>query len=229
MHFVTLAWNRRKSLWSALHQIEYLPLLSILTGAVAGAAFLVGYALFENKSLAVLFALLASIITTKATNENSLNRYFDRFVGGTSGTIALIISLLIRYQSLLLVPARLVPSVFIAGLAFSRYAADSFVFTHSKISQQGREVIKTPPKQPMDTRGFVIMTFLGMAPLLAIGSLLLLLLIPVLWLFRNIFSMWFIRKLGGFTADSLGATSLLIETLFYLLVVIACLYPLRIG
>lgn len=229
MQFVSLAWGHRKALWNTLHQTEYLPLRSILTGAIAGAAFLTSFALFENKGLAVLFGLLASIIATKAVNENGLNRYFEMFVGGASGTIALVISLLVKYQSLYLVPVRLVPSVFIASLAFSRYAADSFTFTHSRISRRGGEVVRTHPQVPMDTRGFIIMTFLGMVPLLALGSLLLLLLIPLLWLFRNIFGMWFIRKLGGFTNESLGATNQMVETLFYLLVVIACLYPLRIG
>jgi adenosylcobinamide-GDP ribazoletransferase len=229
MQFVSLAWGRRKDFWLNLHQTEYLPLLSILTGAIAGGTFLSSYALFENKNLAILFGILASIIATKAANENSLSRYFEMFVGGTSGTIALVISLLIKYQGLLLIPVRLVPSVFIAGLAFSKYASSSFVFTHSRISQHGREVVKTRPQQPMNTRGFIIMTFLGMVPLLAIGSLLLLLLIPLLWFFRNIFGMWFIRKLGGFTDDCLGATGQMIEVFFYMLVVIACLYPLRIG
>lgn len=227
--YLSLAWRSKKRFWQVVQDVHFLPLTGILTGGVGGAAFMASYALTHGKALSVVIALLAITIATRGIYEANLIRFFELFVSGPTGVVALVFALLVKYQALMLVPARLVPSVMISAIAFSRYAAGSFVFTHSRIIRQGHHTAKLPPRPTLDTRRYLMMTFLGMIPLLATGSLLLLLFVPLLWLLRNIFGMWFIRRQGGYTADSLGATQQIVETAFYVLVVIACLHPLIIG
>jgi adenosylcobinamide-GDP ribazoletransferase len=226
---LSAAWRNKSRVWSEIQQPAYLPLKGILVGALAGAVFMAADNLLKDKALAVLLSLTAGIISTKAAGERGWAHFFESFAGSATGLLSSMVSLLIRYHSLLLLPARLIPSVLIAGHAFSRYASGSFLFTHSRLTWDGHGYQRTPQQQPLDVRNFIVLTFLGMAPLLIIGNLTLLLLIPLLWLSRNIFSMWFIRKLGGYTQDCLGATQVFTETLFYLLAAFACLHPIIVG
>lgn len=226
---MSAAWRKRGRLRQALQQPHYLPVRGILAGALTGATFLTANKLFKDDSLALLLSMVAGLASTKAMYERELTLFFESFAGRGVGILAVLVSLAMRYQALLLIPVRLVPSVFIAGQAFSRYSSGSFLFTHSQIVQRGNSFVQCPPSALLDTKKFIIMTALGMTPLLLIGSLSLLLFIPLLWLARNTFSLWFLRRLGGHTNDCLGATQQIVEVLFYLLVVIACLYPLSPG
>lgn len=232
---------------SSLEQsAKYLPLAGIVVGAFGGGVFLAANALFESHALAVLLSMLATIAFTGAIHEDGLADFFDAFAGGwwskerileimkdsrlgTFGTLAVVISFLIKFQALVLLPGYMLPSILIAAHAFSRYAAASFIFTHTYVRQNDQSYFKPMIKQQMTTQDFIVMTAIGMLPLALVNSLLFLLLIPLLWLTRNLFGAWFIRKIGGYTGDCLGATQQIIEITFYLAVIVAYLHPLHVG
>ena len=232
---------------SSLEQsAKYLPLAGIVVGAFGGAVFLGANELFESKSLAVLLSMLATIAFTGAIHEDGLADFFDAFAGGwwskdrileimkdsrlgTFGALAAIISFLVKFQALILLPDNMIPSILIAAHAFSRYAGASFIFTHSYVRKNDDSYFKPMIKQQMTTKDFIVMTVIGMLPLALVNSLLFLLLIPILWLIRNLFGAWFIRKIGGYTGDCLGATQQIIEIACYLVIIVAYLHPLHIG
>jgi adenosylcobinamide-GDP ribazoletransferase len=230
---------------SAAESVRYIPLVGVGIGAIAGSVFLGAYELFDSKPLAIALSIAASFITTGAFHEAGMAGFFDAFAGkrtkrhifeimrdsriGTFGSLALISVLFVKFQALLLVPSHLIPSVLIAAHAFSRFAAGSFMFTHALIEKNEAGSISPTFEASASSRDFIIMSFLGMTPLLLVGNLLFLLLIPILWLVRNLFGAWFIRKLGGYTGNCLGATQQTIEVLCYLLVVIGLVHPFSIG
>lgn len=213
--------------------VRLLPIFGILVGGVASAIFVGADFLFDSKALAVLLSMVATILITGALHEDGLGDFFDGFGGGwwskervleimkdsrlgTFGAIALIIALLAKYQALVAIPSALIPASLVAGHAFSRFAAASFFFTnhYARTNDQGHT--KPMPKAQMKFWDFCILAAFGIIPLLLFGNLLYLLLVPILWLVRHLFGRWFVRKLGGYTGDCLGATQQTIEICFYL-------------
>lgn len=177
--------------------MPYLPLVGIIVGAIAGLIFMASDVLFDSKSLAVILSITVSMLVTGAFME--------------TGSIALVMGVLIKYQSLLLIPSRSLPLVLIAAHAFSRYAAGSLSLPHRRPHRKG--VIK-----PTDC---IIMAALGMLPLLLVGNMLFLLLVPLLWIVRTLFGVWLGHKDGGYTNNRLLTTQHAVEACFYLLVIVA--------
>jgi adenosylcobinamide-GDP ribazoletransferase len=175
----------------------YLPLVGIIVGGIAGLVFAGTDALFDSKGLAVIVSIAASMAITGAFLE--------------TGSIATMVGVLIKYQSLLLIPSRSIPFVLIAAHAFSRFAAGSLTLAYPKTHSGG--VMSTP--------NFLIMASLGMLPLLLVGSLLFLLFVPLLWIVRSLFGVWLGRKDGGYTNERLVSTQHAVEVCFYLLVIVA--------
>jgi adenosylcobinamide-GDP ribazoletransferase len=177
----------------------FLPLIGIIVGGVGGVAFLAAEALFASKALAVVISLTASMLVTGAFLE--------------TGSIALVMGVLLRYQSLLLIPSRSIPFVLIAAHAFSRFAAGSLVISND-----------SEKRSALSTRDLILMVTIGMLPLLLVGNLLFLLLVPLLWVVRTLFGVWLCRSDGDYTSARHLTTQHAVEICFYLLVVLAFTY-----
>jgi adenosylcobinamide-GDP ribazoletransferase len=178
-------------------RMPYLPLVGIIVGAIAGLTFIAAEAVFDSKQLAVILSIALSMFVTGAFME--------------TGSVALVMGVLIKYQSLLLIPSRSLPLVLIAAHAFSRYAAGSLTLPHQRPHRKG---VITP-------RNCILMASLGMVPLILVGSFLFLLLVPLLWAIRTLLGVWLARKAGGYTTPRLLTTQHIIEACFYLLVIVA--------
>jgi len=217
--------------------VRLLPLFGILVGAVGGLVFIGAEFLFDSKSLAILLSMAATILITGAIHEDGLGDFFDGFGGGwwskkkileimkdsrtgTFGILALIIALLVKYQALLVIPGALIPASLIAAHACSRFAAGSFFFTNQYVRANDESYFKPMAKGKMRFKDFCILAGFGIAPTLLLGSLWYFLLVPALWGVRQLFGRWFVRKLGGYTGDCLGATQQVVELSFYLGVII---------
>lgn len=191
--------NRHTRGHSLEESIRYLPLVGIFVGAICGAVFLGAHELFENKALAVLLSMAAGVLVTHAS-------------AGTLNTLTILVALLIQFHSLLLVPDDLVPSILIAAQAFTRLATGTFLL-----------------RPPMATQDLVIMSIVGVIPLILVDSLSFLLLVPLLWLMRSMFGLWLGRRQGDHTSESLISVQRLVEAAFYLLVVLAYAHPISID
>lgn len=217
--------------------VRLLPLFGILVGAVAGLVFIGADFLLDNKALAVLLSMAATILITGAIHEDGLGDFFDGFGGGwwskkkileimkdsrtgTFGILALVIALLVKYQALLAIPVALIPASLIAAHAYSRFAAGSFFFTNQYVRANDQSYFKPMAKGRMQLKDFCILAGFGIVPTLLLGSPWYLLLVPALWVVRQLFGRWFVRKLGGYTGDCLGATQQVVELSFYLGVII---------
>src|SRR5688500_3950008 len=96
-----------------MKRMSLLPLVGIIIGSIGGLAFLAAEALFDNKALAIVATLTIVMLITGAFLQK--------------GNIAQVMGVLLKYQSLLLIPNRSIPFVLIAAHAFSRFAAGSIV------------------------------------------------------------------------------------------------------
>lgn len=208
----------------AKHSLEaaarYAPVIGICIGALAGAAFIALYELTDSKTLGIVTAMAAAAASARIMQEDTILP--------TLGVFALVIVVLTKFHALVSVPVAYIPSVMIAAHAFSRFAAGSFIYTHDYAQPHAGSGPKHVQNR-MRTRHFVIMTFLGMVPLLLVGNLLFLLLVPILWAVRNLYGAWFIRKAGGYTHQTLGTTQQLIEAGFYVLVIISYKFAFTVG
>lgn len=227
---------------SLQNSARYAPLVGIIIGAVSAAIFLLINNLLHSKGLAILFSLLASILFTGAIHEDGAAHFFEAFSGrkrpkkeilstlkspgiATIGGLALLFGVLLKLQILLQVPSRLVPFALIAAHAFARFAALSFIYTDRRVEPDGGEDSGQPRLQPV---AFLTMAAFGMLPLLLLNNLLLLLLVPILWLTRAFMGMWFVDRIGGWTADALSAVLQVIEIATYLLIAAAATYAFSI-
>ena len=223
------------------HSLEssarYFTLVGVMVGLVSGLVFLAALELFASKPLAILLSMAASIVMTGAFHEDGTADFFDAFGGGwwsrerileimkdsrigTFGSVALILMLLIKFQSLLLIPNGMMLIALVGGHALSRLAAGSFLFTHRYVRENDKSYFKPMLKDKGKLSDFVLMAGIGVVPLFFMGSLWYLLVVPILALVTWSFGKYFTSKIGGYTGDCLGATQQIVEVCFYLSLVL---------
>lgn len=224
---------------SLAQSARYAPIIGIGIGIVAALVFLGSHALFHHKGIAILLGLLTSTLLTAGMHEDGMAHFFDAFTGrsrskkdiltqlkqqgiGAMGCLAIVFVLLLSYQALSTLSIYLIAVAFIASHAFARFAALSFVFTNKQAD--------APPSaaQNATPATFLVMAAFGMLPLLLTGSFLFLLLVPLLWIIRALFGLWFDTTVGGWTADGLSAVLMVTLVITFLLLAIAHQYTFSI-
>jgi adenosylcobinamide-GDP ribazoletransferase len=212
--------------------VRYFPLVGIIVGSVAAATFWLADTILPQ-SLAVLLSMSATLLLTGAFHEDGLADAVDGLGGGWSpeqiltimkdsrvgsyGVVALVMVLLLKFQTLAALDAGLIPAVLVAGHALSRFAAVLLIAVQEYVRETGKAkplAQKITPKECLLAAGF------GLAPLVLLPAKTIVALsgVMLIWL-------WFSRKLrqqlGGYTGDCLGAMQQLCEAGFYL-GVLAC-------
>ena len=221
---------------------RYFPLIGWIVG---GISFMV-FALMQpilGIELAVLFSLLAGIVTTGGFHEDGLADAADGFGGGwtkekilaimkdsrvgTYGVIALILLLLIKYTALVQLlrfePNPLLPIglIFISYHAIARLTAINIVFTSTYSRDDATSKVKPIAKTHGPKEIFGAYLF-GVLPIVILSLFIwstLLTVIPLTLLFLYS-KRYFERKIGGYTGDCLGAVEQVAECI-YLLAIIA--------
>jgi adenosylcobinamide-GDP ribazoletransferase len=208
---------------------RYFSLVGVFVGGVGALAFWAA-SLILPAPLPALLSIVATLLLTGAFHEDGLADTFDGLGGGatreraleimkdsrlgTFGMVALVLALLIKIAALNAFPIAFVCFVLIAGHAFSRACAVSLLFVSNYVGSAEQSRAR-PVAQQMSGGELVVAAVIGTAPLFwcgihavagAAGALLVLF----------VLARWFIRRLGGFTGDTLGATQQLTEIAFYL-------------
>ena len=208
---------------------RYFSLVGVLVGGVGALAYWAASQVLPAPLPAIL-STAATILLTGALHEDGLADTFDGLGGGATreralvimkdprvgsfGVIALVLTLLLKIAALNSLPAAIVPLALIAGHAFSRACAISLLFVSNYVGSPEQSRAQ-PVARRMGSGEFFFATVVGMVPLLGCGIygfVAGLFAIPV-WL---TLTRWFMRRLGGFTGDTLGATQQLTEIAFYL-------------
>lgn len=208
---------------------RYFPLMGWIVGAWSGAVFLLA-SLVLPLSLAVPLSIGASILLTGAFHEDGWADVCDGFGGGmtqmrvldimkdsrvgTYGSVALLMALSVKTIALMeLAPHGNLLVFLVVAHALSRLAATTLIFTHEYV--RANEDSKAKPLATHIGFGSLAMAALfGLAPFFLLSPVMLWAL-PVTVLITAWMARWFVRRIGGYTGDCLGAVQQVTEVGIY--------------
>jgi adenosylcobinamide-GDP ribazoletransferase len=221
---------------------RYFPLIGWIVGSISFLAFSF-FALFLSTEIAVIMAIITSILTTGAFHEDGFADVCDGFGGGWTkekiliimkdsaigayGAIGLVLLFLLKFkllsESVLLyqkdISISLLPIylLFVSAHSLSRLAAISITFTH-EYSRDDASSKSKPIAKSNTWKEIFGAFFFGLIPLFALSYFkyqILLVLIPV-FLTRYFLARYFQKWIDGYTGDCLGATQQVCEVVYYL-------------
>ena len=219
---------------------RYFPFIGWIVGSISFLAFYL-FSLFLSIEIAVILAIIASILTTGAFHEDGFADVCDGFGGGWTkekillimkdsaigayGAIGLVLLFLLKFKLLseailLFTDTKsyfLIFLLFISAHALSRLAAISIIFTHQYSRDDASSKSKPIAKKHSWKEVFGAF-FFGLLPLLALAYVqykILFVLIPV-FLARYFLARYFQKWIDGYTGDCLGATQQICEVIYYL-------------
>lgn len=221
--------------------IRYLPVVGWISGLITAGVF-IGAAWLFGESIAVLLAMVTSILLTGAFHEDGFADVCDGFGGGwakekillimkdsrlgTYGVVGLILLLGIKFAAILqlftetFIYANVMTTIglFVVAHSLSRFAAITVVFNHSyariEESKASGAVEKGKPINLILAGVFTLLPLVALVVYLA-QPLLFLIIVPVL-LFSLYLGAYFKKWIGGYTGDCLGAVQQLTELTVYL-------------
>lgn len=210
---------------------RYFTTVGIFVGTV-GAAVLWATSLILPGPLPVILSTAATLLLTGAFHEDGLADTFDGLGGGatreraleimkdsrvgTYGVAALVLTLLIKVAALSALPVTLAIVVLIAGHAFSRACAVTLLFAGRYVGNPELSRARAVAR-PMGRGEFLFAAIIGLVPLYWCGMHAVAGVVSAL-LVLYVLARWFVRRLGGFTGDTLGAAQQLTEITFYVAV-----------
>lgn len=217
---------------------RYLPAVGIVVGVLAAAVLALAASVLPV-SLAIALSMAASVLATGAFHEDGLSDFADGMGGGHTrekvlaimkdshagayGVIAVVLTLLIKYESLLALADKrgliVVAAAMVAGHAVSRLAAVSIMLSlqyvrtdasaRAKPAAQGLGRVSIAIASASALVALCIVLAAGAAAnatLAGIGCVLLV----------RVYLAWRLQvRLGGYTGDCLGAVQQVTEIAFY--------------
>jgi adenosylcobinamide-GDP ribazoletransferase len=222
------------------HASRYFPLVGIVVAAVTSAVYALGAWLWPQP-VAVLLSTIAGIYLTGAFHEDGFADVCDGFGGastpqrvmeimkdsriGAYGAIGIGLLLALKCVTLASLPAwAVIPALFIAH-PLSRAAATALIVCLDYVKDESKA---KPLAQHMSPQEFLIGALTAALALIAIGLTgglswtaiatgATAAALAAVWLARL-----FLRRIGGYTGDCLGAVQQVSEVVFYL-GVLACM------
>lgn len=221
---------------------RYFPLIGWIVGSISFFAFYL-FSLFLSTEIAVIFALVISVLTTGAFHEDGFADVCDGFGGGWTkekiliimkdsaigayGAIGIVLLFLLKFkllsESILIfktdTPIAIfkVFLLFISSHALSRLAAISIIFTH-EYSRDDATSKSKPIAKNHTWKEIFGSFFFGLIPLIVFSYFhyqFLFALVPV-FMTRFFLARYFQKWIDGYTGDCLGATQQVCEVVYYL-------------
>lgn len=229
------AWVGFDAQWLQ-HAARYFPLVGCVVAAIAAAVYAAA-ALLLPAPVAAVLSSAASIYLTGAFHEDGFADTCDGLGGGMTreraleimkdsrvgayGAIGIVCMLATKLSALAVLPPAQVVAALLLAHPLSRLAATSLIWKLEYVRGEGKA---KPLAQQMTTAEFAIAAATAALPaalLLAAGwttpsavlSALLAAGLAALWLGHK-----FVRRLGGYTGDCLGAVQQVAEVMIYLAV-----------
>ncbi|HXC05891.1 MAG TPA: adenosylcobinamide-GDP ribazoletransferase [Bacteroidia bacterium] len=214
---------------------RYFPLVGIIVGGICGGIWYGAQFLFP-RVVAIMLSMIAGVFVTGAFHEDGLADVCDGFGGGWTkqkildimkdsrvgayGVIGLVLLFLFKYSLLISLNPAVIPVVLISAHALSRFVTITFLYTHTyaRPDTEGQEDASKirPIAQKPALKELIIAGFFGITPLLLLHSPWVFLLIIPLFIIKGLLGRYFVKWIGGYTGDCLGATQQVTEILFYL-------------
>jgi adenosylcobinamide-GDP ribazoletransferase len=215
------------------HAARYFPLVGVIVGAVGAAVTLVALQLWPAP-LAVILGMAATLLATGAFHEDGLADSIDGCGGGWTkeqvlaimkdsrigsyGAIGIGLTLLAKFAALAqlvaVLPAPTFLAALIAGHATSRFAAVTLIAGLDYVREDASAKAK-----PLATRlgkgELAVAALFGLAPCLLLPAASVAIALALIGLVTLLAARYFVRRIGGYTGDCLGATQQLAELAFY--------------
>jgi len=215
---------------------RYFPLVGVVVALITGGVYVLAFK-FLPPAIAVILSVAAGIYVTGAFHEDGFADMCDGFGGGMTqervleimkdsrigayGAIGIFCLLLLKCAILTQIPPSRVLAALLLAHPMSRLMAVSLIWRLDYARAEGKA---KPLAQKMRTMEFAIAAITALLPalmLIYLGWLswtmlisgLALALVATLWLARK-----FVRRIGGYTGDCLGAVQQVTEAIFYLCV-----------
>lgn len=221
------------------HAARWFPAVGLIVGAI-GAGVTLAALQFWPVQIAVLLGMAATLLATGAFHEDGLADSIDGFGGGWTreqalaimkdsrigsyGAIGIALVLLAKFQSLAAIavsPAPTFLAALIAGHSVSRFASTTLIFTldYARDDDSSRS-------KPLATRlgrgELAVAALFGLAPCLLLPAAQVAIALALVTGVTLLAARYFVRRIGGYTGDCLGATQQLAELAFYLGLTCAC-------
>ena len=215
---------------------RYFPLVGVVVALITGAVYVVAFK-FLPPAVAVILSVAAGIYVTGAFHEDGFADMCDGFGGGMTqervleimkdsrigayGAIGIFCLLLLKCAILTQIPPSRVLAALLLAHPMSRLMAVSLIWRLDYARAEGKA---KPLAQKMRTMEFAIAALTALLPALVLVYLgwlswtmlisgFAMALAATLWLARK-----FVRRIGGYTGDCLGAVQQVTEAIFYLCV-----------
>ena len=212
--------------------VRYYPLVGALIGGLCAAVFWLAH-LWLPQTVSVLAAVAAGLAATGAFHEDGLADTFDGLGAtadrnraleimrdsrlGTFGAVALVVALGLKVTALASLDPAVVVTALVAGHGLSRLSSVVALETGTYVREAG---VATPVTARMGPAGWFVVLLAGMA--LAAGLVWLLSPLAAALAFGGLAAghvpmrLWYERRLGGYTGDTLGAVQQCSEIGLYL-------------
>jgi adenosylcobinamide-GDP ribazoletransferase len=208
--------------------VRYFPVVGLIVGA-SGAATLWLAAHVLPAPLPAILATIVTVLMTGAIHEDGLADTCDGLGGGATreraleimkdprigafGAIALILMLLLKISALSVMPVWTAMAAIVAAHAFSRFCAVLISFAGRYVGSAERSRA-APVVQRVKIGDVLIAAVCGLPALVLCGREAIIAVVVALVLLGLLFR-WCVRRIGGYTGDTLGAAQQVTETGFY--------------
>ena len=209
---------------------RYFPLVGVLVGALGGLTFFL-VALVLPVSLALLFSMAATLLVTGAFHEDGLADAVDGFGGGWTkpqvlaimkdsrigsyGALAVALMLLAKFNALYELPDDWIFSALVAAHAASRFCSTALIHALDYVRDDDSSRAK-PLAVRMGTGNLAVAGLFGLAPLALLPWEAALAGLALAGLTTFLAARYFVKRIGGYTGDCLGAAQQLSELAIYL-------------
>jgi adenosylcobinamide-GDP ribazoletransferase len=220
---------------------RYFPAVGILVGSW-GAVVLYAVALILPGPLPVVLSTVMTVWMTGAFHEDGLADTFDGLGGGatreralaimkdsrlgTYGVLALLLTVLVKLAALNAMPVEFACAALASAHPLSRWCALTLIHRLRYVGDEEHSRAK-PVVERLSTVELSIAAVFGIVPIAVCGYWIALRfsVTPALWIVVGVLAplcmltflwRWFVRRLNGFTGDTLGATQQLTEVACYL-------------
>ncbi len=208
---------------------RYFPLVGILVGVLGGLTFFL-VALVLPVSLALLFSMAATLLVTGAFHEDGLADAVDGFGGGWTkqqvlaimkdsrigsyGALAVALMLLAKFNALYELPDEWIVPALVAAHAASRFCSTALIHALDYVRDDDSSRAK-PLAVRMGAGSLAVAALFGLAPLALLPWQAALAGLGLAALATFLAARYFVKRIGGYTGDCLGAAQQLAELAIY--------------
>ncbi len=217
------------------HAGRYFSLVGYLIGGLCALVYYI-VSSFLSEPMAIIISMLFGILLTGCFHEDGLADTCDGFGGGwkaeqklkimkdsrlgTYGAVSLWFVLTLKFYLLLETPSVILALLIAHPL--SRSLSTSMIYFLHYVADEEQSKIK-PLAEKLRSSDLLINIMIGIIPLLLLSDLTLISSASVLVVLTGLFLVLkklYIKQIGGFTGDTLGAAQQIAELVIYMLLII---------